>query len=262
MKIKGFTLAEVLIALGIIGTIAAMTIPQFTANVHNQAFASKLSAVVSDYENVFGMMLLKEDKEGLGFTEFGLTTSTAVEARKTALAKYTKFIDYVSHDGLTGTPKHARSINGGNGNFKYSWALTTSNGAIIYGCYWENEAYIPNNINMVATLLNSIKENFLMSPAFAIPSTELFADVRVDVNGDSPPNMCGRDIFAFVIGNDGIFYPYGTADASYMIHFRYATGSPTATWHSNNEQYGCSTGTYNGLGCTARLIENNYKMDY
>jgi prepilin-type N-terminal cleavage/methylation domain-containing protein len=262
MKIKGFTLAEVLIALGIIGTIAAMTIPQFTANVHNQAFASKLSAVVSDYENVFGMMLLKEDKDQLGLTEFGHTANSAVEVKKTALAKYTKFIDYVSHSGLTGTPKQARNINGGSTNIRYNWALTTSNGAVIYGRFHQNLVYTPNNINIVATLLNSIKENFLMSPAFAVPSTTLYADVYVDVNGDSPPNMYGRDIFAFAIGEDGIFYPFGTADASYMIRERYNIGSPTATWHSNDEQYGCSTGTYNGLGCTARLIENNYKMDY
>ena len=42
MKIKtGFTLAEVLITLGIIGVVAAMTIPTLIANTNAQKYSSK-----------------------------------------------------------------------------------------------------------------------------------------------------------------------------------------------------------------------------
>ena len=41
-KNQGFTLAEVLITLGIIGVVAALIIPMFIQNYKNQATASKL----------------------------------------------------------------------------------------------------------------------------------------------------------------------------------------------------------------------------
>ena len=48
MKIKtGFTLAEVLITLGIIGVVAAMTIPTLIANTNAQKYRSKFKKSIS-----------------------------------------------------------------------------------------------------------------------------------------------------------------------------------------------------------------------
>ena len=91
MKKLGFTLAEVLIALAIIGVITALVLPQFITKAHYQANASKLSTVVSDYENIFGLMLLNEDKTNLYDTEFGNAYKSGnTTTMKTALEKYTK----------------------------------------------------------------------------------------------------------------------------------------------------------------------------
>lgn len=256
MKIKGFTLAEVLIAIGIIGAIAAMTIPNFTANVHNQTNASKLSAVVSDYENIFGMMLLKEDRELMSNTNFA--TAASLNEAKTALGEYTKFIDVSI---VPAGSRSVRNIRGGAETISYGFTITTNSGAIIYQRSFDGTANLPVKNSIIANLLNSIKNNFITSPAYAIPSTSLWRAFYIDVNGETSPNMFGRDIFAFAVGQDGVFYPFGTSDASYLMS-TITGGSSTATWHSNDTEYGCNTGNYNGLGCTARLIENNYKMDY
>ena len=79
------------------------------------------------------------------------------------------------------------------------------------------------------------------------------AVIYVDVNGKNKPNTFGRDIFAFYMGNDGILYPYGGIDES--IFFR---GDDSVTWHTR-----CSdTKKITGTECTARLVENGFKVDY
>lgn len=46
-KFNGFTLAEVLITLGIIGVVAAMTIPTLISNTRSQQYRSKLKKTIS-----------------------------------------------------------------------------------------------------------------------------------------------------------------------------------------------------------------------
>ena len=55
MKKTGFTLAEVLITLGIIGVVAAMTIPTLIANTNSQKFRSQFKKTVSTM-NQAGLM--------------------------------------------------------------------------------------------------------------------------------------------------------------------------------------------------------------
>ena len=47
MKDKGFTLAEILITLGIIGVVAAMTIPTLITNYQKKASVTKLQKAIS-----------------------------------------------------------------------------------------------------------------------------------------------------------------------------------------------------------------------
>ena len=54
-KYYGFTLAEVLITLGVIGTVAAMTIPVIFSNVSGAQYRSKFKKAVSTL-NQAGMM--------------------------------------------------------------------------------------------------------------------------------------------------------------------------------------------------------------
>ncbi len=249
MKIKGFTLAEILIALGILGAIAAMTMPQFAANIHNQTNASRLSTIVSDYENIFGMMLLKEDKESLWETEFGQASNNA--QMKTALEKYTKVVK-------TG-PFPYPSCGGNNGGPVSS--------LIIPATYAKEDTpqYMQSFKKMNGGVL-TIDYIF----AYSIPSGAIFflsynggptETMYIDVNGTDKPNTFGRDVFTFALGADGHLYPYGSSKAAELLNL---SNSTTQTWYNTSASgpYRCTGTGYNGQGCTARLIENNYKMDY
>ena len=60
-KKSGFTLAEVLITLGIIGVVAAMTIPTLMMNYQKQVWESKLKKAYSVATNACERMLVEEN---------------------------------------------------------------------------------------------------------------------------------------------------------------------------------------------------------
>ena len=59
MKRKGFTLAEVLIALSIVGIIAALTIPNMVTSYKKSVFGSSLAVAVSNFETAMQGMIIK-----------------------------------------------------------------------------------------------------------------------------------------------------------------------------------------------------------
>lgn len=69
-----FTLAEVLITLGIIGVVASMTIPTLMANQQKQQFATALAHFVSDFNN--GLGLIKTDAGCIDLACTGIWNAT------------------------------------------------------------------------------------------------------------------------------------------------------------------------------------------
>ena len=82
MKKLGFTLAEVLIALAIVGVVAAITLPTLTSSTKKETNAAKVQVAVSDLENAFTTMLAQE---------------AAVDLEETSLAETDKMIDNLSN---------------------------------------------------------------------------------------------------------------------------------------------------------------------
>lgn len=122
MKKRGFTLAEVLIAMGLVGVIAAMTIPTFVTSSRQQANEAKVASTISDLENVFGNMIVTEDVDLYTETAFyeALTEATLSKYLKlngsaTALTSFysseTPFKN--GENSLTITPKNIFQVKNG-----------------------------------------------------------------------------------------------------------------------------------------------------
>ena len=69
MKKLGFTLAEILISMAIIGIVAAITLPTLGTNARQKANIATMKVTVSDFENAFSAMMIAEVKEELSGVE-------------------------------------------------------------------------------------------------------------------------------------------------------------------------------------------------
>ena len=98
-----------------------------------------------------------------------------------------------------------------------------------------------------ALLLLSVDDNSVISEDEALnlgiaPVTGAFKLV-IDVNGGQSPNTHGRDVFTFLVDSNGRLHPAGGT-----------------VYNEAVKEETCQTGS--SIGCTARLIENNFVMDY
>lgn len=238
---RGFTLAEILITLGIIGIVAAMTIPTLVANGKNQANASTLSSTISDIENALTVMLANESAEDLSETNAFSNTDD-----------FDTFVNYLNnYIKISATEADNKTFYTNAG---YSAPV-----------YLDNTTSVPTGYNTVM-LKNGAIIAFNLSPSAvkdedAVEKNGLpnkIASISIDVNGASKPNICGRDFFAFEIGANGTLYPYGGREVSI-----YTNGDTSAIWTNEDGDYPCTNAVKSlGQGCTARLIQNNFKMDY
>ena len=186
---KGFTLAEVLITLVIIGVIAAMTIPTLMNNTNNQEYISRLKKAYSTMAQVTQRII---SDEGMPQGSIGgwATSSEAV------FNLYTKYLSNAKICGkditgcfegtykkMNGTPGNYDSSNGSNSIYTFVMADGT-------------EVSIQNGHFGSTCALNGNG------------STNVCQFIVVDVNGAKGPNTVGKDAFAFSLKNDGL-HPTG-----------------------------------------------------
>ena len=272
MKKHGFTLAEVLITLGIIGVVAALTAPALVSSSRNEANAAKLAVVVSNLENAFSNMMVSENVDSLFRTE-----AWQAQANKPAFAgrlgKYlhisgykdfnrNQLIAYYNNNG-----PYSMDTNGGTDRTTQAntaWVMTNVPANAVAGA---NHIIITKSGAMIGILFNAEnvynqnEKNSIINNGGSLLSTA--ADVWIDINGITPPNTRGRDIFHFYLGDNGILYPMGGLDVSLYDTAAGGGANDNELWNRANSPYRCLDGNIStGLGCAARLIEEGYKMNY
>ena len=181
-NLKGFTLAEVLITLGIIGVVSAMTIPALINNVRAVKLRSQFNKAYSEVQQAFKLMADNE--------------SVAPSDNRNA-SFYKHFIKYFKSGFDCGT--YGTNMNS---NLPcYSRKLPpykTLNGGSTNGQYFDD-----GQIGLMdGSLL--LMENV---------SNRLW--ISIDINGyNNPPNQWGIDLFTFEVTDDGLL-PMGNAESSY-----------------------------------------------
>ena len=69
---NGFTLAEVLVTLGIIGVVSAMTVPTLMQNYQRQSYVTQLHKVYNEVSQA--MVQYQNDRNALNLNEAGLNS--------------------------------------------------------------------------------------------------------------------------------------------------------------------------------------------
>lgn len=225
---SAFTLAEVLVTLGIIGVVSAMTVPSLMQNYQRQSYVTQLHKVY----NLFGQAvnLYLNEKNALNVTEAGLT---AQNERKNFMTKNFKIINDCGSDVTKCFANDYKSLNGtavaNPINAKNLNCYVIASGSSV--CIGENKFPPADG-----------------SPAGADDLTygASVASIFVDINGKAGPNIIGRDLFGMAIENEGV------------INSLQAPGSGGA---SGRQKTICKAGVV-GACMEYLLHNNNWTMDY
>ena len=166
-----FTLAEVLVTLGIIGVVSAMTVPTLMQNYQRQSYVTQLHKVYNEVEQA--LLRYQTDRNALNLTEAGLSSQAAWNAMVPQYFKTVKVCDS---------------------------SLTP--------CFPETSSY--KKISGVALNANvySVQTSYVLASGASVRfyravSGNRICYLQVDVNGQKGPNILGRDLFTLSIYNDG-----------------------------------------------------------
>ena len=237
-RMFAFTLAEVLITLGVIGVVAAITMPTLVQNYQKQATVNQLKKAYSE----FAQIIQKNENE------FGLLETWNFENYETALERNTYFADYYLFP-------HIKTIKK---------CVPTSN-----ECWADNIVNVSGNERTTTYVSNSQESaiSFItpsgQSVFFWLHGTGTGMWYWVDLNGkDKGPNKIGHDIFAFIVnwgnsehGKLGVF-PAGA-------HSNYTRENIISGQElGNNKIYACTKGGIVNQGgfCSAVIMLDGWKI--
>lgn len=215
----GFTLAEVLITLGIIGVVAAMTLPALVNNAKNKELEAALR---KNYSIIQQALQMYQAEHGVPLTP----DITGTQAQANSLTALIKPYFILLHDcGLSHITKCMPLPEGEENNHI----------SRIYKTY--------NNNNLNLGLLDDgqfvIKDGALILIENSGDVSDRRRLISVDVNGISKkPNKWGHDLFTFQLMNNGKILPMGASGTIWGNEYCSTT----------------SASNINGIGCTYRAL--------
>ncbi len=245
-KRTAFTLAEVLITLGIIGIVAAMTMPTLISKHEKKVYGTKLIQTYSILNQGFRAYLGQNETDLLSQTPaFDSIHNSAVSScdpENWDNPACKEFVDEMSkifngiHLNKTGVVTYKYLKANGTGT-RGPWSFTLNNGAVMY-------IGVSKNYNTTGRL-TQVKR-------YGTKLTTSVAYLDIDINGAKKPNRWGRDFFEFQVSDEGIVIPEGGKDYSV-----FRNGNLDSMWNSQYLYWGCKPETTSprGWGCGARVIE-------
>ena len=240
------TLAEVLITLGIIGVVAALTLPTLINNYQNTQYVTSLKKGYTEFNEVLKEMSSDagcvNDLQCSGLFDTGTDNTTFGDefVKHVKVAKNCKTVAGQGCWSVTTNLNYDGSSTTNNYDSDTSYKFITADGmSVIIGNYGDNcthggTSYTTGELGYMSQVCGYI----------------LF-----DVNGPKKPNNRGRDVFYFFItnGKGALLYPRGGKDDNYA--------NSNCWWDYNNSNR-CSSSDKYGVYCTGRIMENGWVMDY
>ena len=232
--IAGFTLAEVLISLTVVGVVASLTIPNLVKDTNDKKYRAAFKKKYSEINSMITMIKL-DNGGSLENICPGCGAEGASNAILQEFKKQTKYIKACGYDTAGcwfsgGRPKEL----GPNADSDH--VMTTPVSIIL---------------NDGSTMRMHFKDNcnVLTGDTF-----NRCGQIEIDVNGAKGPNQWGKDVYGMWVTKDQI-YPYGSTDYSWGkldkdLLFKSCVTSSEPNYNS----------VYNaGYSCAAKVLRN---IDY
>lgn len=231
MTKHAFTLAEVLITLGIIGIVAAMTLPSLV----NKSKYKELETALNKNYSILQQALLRaqvDTGEIIRPANYQYTGGSVRTPFKDLLVKY--IIN--AKDCNTGIDQKSCVVNiGVPGNEKAKTIYRNYNNKNNLNYYFLDDGQFITRDGSLFIIDNSNNGGVSLLPIY----------ITVDVNGlNKKPNRWGYDLFTFQLMNNGKLLPMGAEGTDF-----------------EPEQYCSATSSedINGIACTYRaLTDKNY----
>ena len=165
---SAFTLAEVLVTLGIIGVVSAMTVPSLMQNYQRQSYVTQLHKVYNELSQA--LVRYQNDKNAVNLTEAGLISPNVFSD---FVKSYFKIIQDCGEEQTPCFAPAYKNIAGVNSRFT---------------C--DTSCVILANGSSIGVYSGTIPVNGI-------------AQIVVDINGQKGPNIFGRDAFTMFLYKDG-----------------------------------------------------------
>lgn len=226
---KAFTLAEVLITLGVIGIVAAMTIPMLMTKYEKIRNVNQLKKIYSELSQSFRAASEENDIYNLG--DNWTDTTAVIEAIK----PYLKITDVFLPEGNMSK------------TMCYNEKLSSQHSVMKPAQYrWLNGVYISTPFS------NNTSSVQLINGACVGFGRGLSRVVYIDINGSyNLPNMAGKDLFFFEITPSGSFVPLGSTYTNERL-----TSPSSARSCNKNSSVGA------GEPCAALIIREGWEISY
>lgn len=221
--LNGFTLAEVLITMGVIGIVASMTLPSVIKHYQKQRTVSQLKKAYTVMAQALKMSTI--DNGDLSNWDVSNYPNS-----KDYVEKF--FKPYLKTIKTCNTPSEC-GYKGPNAN-RDIWACYNSKGTVT--CY---SRWYPNGTTALV-LPDGVHVIFQTKDSYGNAITSPSRGISVDINGSKGPNAYGKDYFGFIINNKGLL-PAGNALSEQDLK-------------SNCSKDGMKT------LCTAKIVKDGWKI--
>ena len=225
LKSAAFTLAEVLVTLGIIGVVSAMTVPTLMQNYQRQSYVTQLHKTYNEMSQA--LLRYQTDKNALNLREAGMSSQAEVN---NFISSYFKVVNSCL-DSSTVTPCFANQSE-----YKKISGATASG--------FDNDA---NGLGMSFVLANGTSIRPWLSNGVN------FIVMVVDVNGQKGPNILGRDFFDMCIDVNG------NIDTCLRNG---GTFPHTEAQRETEFNDVCIADSASIAGCFGKILNDNWQMNY
>lgn len=224
---SGFTLAEVLVTLGIIGVVSAMTIPTLMQNHQRKVYVTQLHKVYNEFQQAVTLQITERNANNI--KEAGVRSDAGMKAFLQNQFKIVKDCTGNSSDCL------ADSYTNINGDAVTSYSDTSAPCVLLASGAAICVKYVTGGCA---------------------------GDMLIDINGKQGPNVIGRDLFYTTFDNAGSF---GTlcirqADSDFK-----QPDLEDILWENNNTSVQkCQKARKIGEAswCFNEILNNNWEMNY
>lgn len=224
---EGFTLAEVLITLGIIGVVAAMTLPTLIQKQQEKVTVTKVKKAYSILQQAY----LSASQEYGTPDEWGAIGMYQAESHILTARKFIPYMKVITDcTGMAQNDVKKKCTNVYFSSAEYA-SIKIADGTTVIFRSWNGQCN---------GRYGSSK-----------PLQSVCGSVIIDTNATGKPDQTGTDIFHFYLTKEGL-YPSGTEFDNKQMNTHCTRSVP----------WGQIVGGYtNGIACTAWVLYNE-NMDY